>query len=131
MSVSISVAYCPFSNVNHEAFFPHHSPIQPATPIPSATTSATLLAPSPRGAAPVALALALAPVAVVVATPDKLPVEPLGLAAVAVEATDVVDIGFGSVGRVMTVPLKVVGVEVSEVGMVKPEAVVRGMDTSA
>lgn len=120
----------PFSSLNHEALF-HYSPIQPATPIPSATTSATLLPPSPRGAAPVALALALAPVAVVVATPDKLSVEPLGLAAVPVEATDVVDIGLGSVGRVMTVPLEVDGVEVSEVGMVKPEAVVRGMDTSA
>lgn len=100
--------------------------------MPSATTSATLLPPSPRGAAaaPVALALALAPVAVVVATPDKLSVEPLGLAAVAVEATVVVEIGFGSVGRVMTEPVKV-GDEVSEAGMVKPEAVVRGMDTAA
>lgn len=98
--------------------------------MPSATTSATLLPPSPRGAAPVALALALAPVAVVVATPDKLIVEPLGLAAVAVEATVVDEIGFGSVGKVITEPLKV-GDEVSEAGMVKPEAVVRGMDMSA
>lgn len=104
-----------------------HSPIQPATPMPRATTSATLLAPSSFGAAPVALALALAPV--LLATPDKLPVEPLGLAAVVVDSADV-EIGLGWVGKVITGPLRV-GVEVSEVGMVNPETVVRGMDTSA
>lgn len=95
--------------------------------MPKATTSATLLPPSPLGAAPVALALALA--SVLVATPDKLSVVPLGLAAVAVESAEV-EIGLGMVGKEIVGPL-VVGEDVSEVGIVNPEAVVRGMDTSA
>lgn len=109
--------------------------------MPSATTSATLLPPaSPlaAAAAPVALALALAPV--LLATPDRLPVVPLGLMAVEVppatdvtlEPTDDDVVGTVSVGRVISVPEEV-GVDVSEVGTVKPdsESVVKGMETIA
>lgn len=107
--------------------------------MPSATTSATLLPPSLlAAAAAAALALALALTPVLLATPDKLPVVPLGLMAVVVlptkdvtlEPTDVV--GAVSVGRVISVPVEV-GVDVSEVGRVKPEmeSVVRGMEMLA
>lgn len=105
----------------------------PATPIPNATTSATILcsprAPPPAAAlAPVPIALALALLA---ATPDKLSVAvTLGWMSVVVGPATGVSVMLSddeqvSVGRVLgLVPVcETVGVDVSEVGSVKPMAV--------
>lgn len=120
--------------IEHSAL---QSPSHPPTPMPRATTSATVL-PSPRAlpaAAPlwpvgvaVTLALALVLVPERVVSPDRLSV-PVGR----MGAPEPIITGAVSVGIVMTPVL--VGVDDSEAGIVKPGvergAVVMGSETAA
>lgn len=112
-----------------------HSPTRPATPTPSATTSATLDPSLPAPAAPLpCVAVALAPAVLV--SPDKLAVVSglVGLISVVVLATEVrllptLSVVVEDTDTVM-VPVAV-GDEVSVDGTVKPgvEMMVRGMET--
>lgn len=112
-----------------------YSPTRPATPTPSATTSATLDRSFPLPAAPPLPCVAVALGPAVLVSPDKLPVVPVGLIAVVVLATEVRLLPTLAVVVVVAedmvmVPVAV-GDDVSVDGTVKPGLVtlVKGMET--